>query len=327
MISTKEESDINTKTGLQTRPYHHFYSRKNVFIALLATTVYLLLSYLLIGFKTDQVMLAGIFNGMYFAAPATRRFIKAFSIFIIYWILFDWMKAFPNYRFNDVSIRELYELEKQIFGITVNGSRLTLNEYFGLHHNSFADILAGLFYLCWIPVPLGYAAYLFFKERRRYFEFSLSFFIVNIIGFVGYYLYPAAPPWYVANYGFDFVAATPGNTAGLARFDELTGTGIFAGLYSKSSNVFAAMPSLHAAYMLIATYYSAQNKSNTFRTVLFAIITAGIWFTAVYSYHHYLLDVLAGIACAVLGIWLFQLFIKRTKAGAKLMHFLLQKTS
>lgn len=325
MISIREESD--TKTDRLKRPYHHFYSRKNVSLALLATALYLFLSYVLIGFKTDQVFLAGIFNGMYFAAPATRRFIKAFSIFIIYWILFDWMKAFPNYRYNDVSIRELYELEKQFFGIAVNGSRLTPNEYFALHHSTVADLLAGVFYLCWIPVPLGYAAFLFFKNRRRYFEFALSFFLVNIIGFVGYYGYPAAPPWYVANYGFDFIANTPGNTAGLARFDEIIGMNIFAGLYSKSSNVFAAMPSLHAAYMLVATYYAAQNKSHKGRTILFAIITAGIWFTAVYSFHHYVLDVLAGIACAAAGTWLLQVFINKTKAGRRFMHFLLEKTS
>jgi membrane-associated phospholipid phosphatase len=36
------------------------------------------------------------------------------------------------------------------------------------------------------------------------------------------------------------------------------------------------------------------------------MITLGIWFAAVYSSHHYVLDVLAGITCAILGIGLFQ---------------------
>jgi len=31
----------------------------------------------------------------------------------------------------------------------------------------------------------------------------------------------------------------------------------------------------------------------------------GIWFTALYTSHHYLLDVLAGISCAAIGITVF----------------------
>jgi inositol phosphorylceramide synthase catalytic subunit len=34
---------------------------------------------------------------------------------------------------------------------------------------------------------------------------------------------------------------------------------------------------------------------------------AGIWFAAVYSGHHYVLDVLAGICCGLAGIGLFNL--------------------
>src|SRR5206468_9223278 len=110
---------------------------------------------------------------------------------------------------------------------------------------------------------------------------------VNLIGFVGYYVYPAAPPWYVQQYGFQFQAHTPGNTAGLARFDNYFHAGIFHALYAKSSNVFAAMPSLHSAYNLIVLYYGIKNRLGIIN-VLFAIIAAGIWFAAVYSSHHYL---------------------------------------
>jgi membrane-associated phospholipid phosphatase len=35
------------------------------------------------------------------------------------------------------------------------------------------------------------------------------------------------------------------------------------------------------------------------------MIMAGIWFAAVYSGHHYVLDVLAGITCGLTGITLF----------------------
>lgn len=274
-------------------------------LVLLISVAYLLLSYFLIGFKVDQLVLVGLFNFMYYLSTVTRKFILGFTVFIIFWIIFDFMKAFPNYEYNHVRIQELYQLEKTFFGFNFNGVIITPNEYWLLQHNSTLDILAGIFYLSWIPVPLTFAGILFFYRKREFFYFSLTFLLVNLLGFCIYYIYPAAPPWYVQQNGFDFIANTKGNTAGLYRFDGYFGVEIFKGLYEKSSNVFAAMPSLHSAYPLIVLYYGIRNKLGWINWIL-ATIALGIWFSAVYSSHHYVLDVFAGIVCAILGIGIFQ---------------------
>lgn len=274
-------------------------------LVLIFSVGYLLLSNLLIGFKSDQLILVGLFNFMYYLSNITRKFILGFTVFIVFWIIFDYMKAFPNYEYNSVSIHELYQLEKKLFGFQLNGILVTPNEYWRLNYSNTLDIIAGFFYLSWIPVPLTFAGVLFFYNKREFFYFSLTFLLVNLIGFCVYYIYPAAPPWYVQQYGFDFIANTKGNTAGLSRFDAYFGVEIFKGLYEKSSNVFAAMPSLHSAYPLIVLFYGIRNKLGWINLLL-ATITIGIWFAAVYSSHHYVLDVLAGITCALLGIWLFQ---------------------
>ena len=161
-----------------------------------------------------------IFNVCYYASWYSRKFILGFSIFIIYWILYDYMKAFPNYLYHAVSIESLYNLEKSIFGINLNGTLVTPNEYWLVNSNTITDICCGIFYLLWIPVPLAFAAYLFYFNRRQFliFFFHLSF--GQLLGFIVYYLYPAAPPWYVQLHGFEFFANTPGNTGGLIRFDQ-----------------------------------------------------------------------------------------------------------
>ncbi len=41
-------------------------------------------------------------------------------------------------------------------------------------------------------------------------------------------------------------------------------------------------------------------------TVTLAVITIGIWFTAVYTSHHYIIDVICGIGCALLGFIVFE---------------------
>ncbi|MNK46959.1 PAP2 superfamily protein [compost metagenome] len=293
-----------------------FYHRSFVYAAIAISVGYLLLSLLLVGFKTDQLVLVFIFNALFFFSKATRKFILGFSIFIVYWILFDYMKAFPNYRYNAVHIEDLYDAEKRIFGINLHGMMLTPNEFWKINSNAFLDVLTGLFYLMWVPVPLAFAVYLFFKKKLEFVHFSLVFVWVNLLGFVVYYLFPAAPPWYVQEHGFALIPGTLGNTAGLARFDQFFNITLFKGIYSKGSNVFAAMPSLHSAYPVIVVYYALKNKLGAIN-VFFVTVMLGIWFSAIYSSHHYSLDVLAGISCAILGIVSFQFLVKK----APLKHF------
>ena len=81
---------------------------------------------------------------------------------------------------------------------------------------------------------------------------------------------------------------------------------IFDSIYGRNANVFAAVPSLHAAYMVVALAYAIMNRCKGWLIALFAFIMVGIWCTAVYSGHHYLIDVLLGIFCALLGISVFE---------------------
>ena len=280
--------------------------------ALLLSVGYLLLSKLLIGSTTDQLYLVILFNLLFFVSGITRKFIIGFSIFIVFWILFDYMKAFPNYLYQPVHIQSLYHAEQSLFGIQTAQGLLTPNEYWLQHTNPTLDLFTGFAYLCWVPVPLLFAWILFFSNRAAFLQFSLTFLFVNLIGFAVYYIYPAAPPWYVQQHGFDFIAGTPGNTGGLARFDTLLHTKIFEGLYSKSSNVFAAMPSLHAAYPLIVFYFGIRYRMGWIN-LFFLLLMAGIWFAAVYNSHHYILDILAGISCALVGIISFRWLTNHSK--------------
>ena len=295
------------------------FSRHSILTASVVSSAYLLISFFLIGFKLDQLVLTAVFDICFFLSPATRKFITGFSIFIVYWILFDWMKAFPNYTFNTIHIQQLYDAEKSFFGIHYFGKLITPNEYWWQHASALPDILSGIFYLCWIPVPLALAAYLFFNDKGMFLHFSLTFVLVNMIGFIIYYAYPAAPPWYYQMNGAHFISGTLGNTAGLHRFDEYFNIPVFRSLYEKSSNVFAAMPSLHSAYPLVALYFGIKKKLGWMNLVL-ATMMLGIWFAAVYTGHHYILDVLAGIACAVAGIFIFEKILLRSSRFNKFLN-------
>ena len=275
------------------------------------TLSYFFLSYWLLGFHAEQVVLVVLVNGCYFLSGFTRRLITGFSIFLVFWVLYDYLKLVPNYLVRAVDIAPLYHAEKGLFGIHEQGQLLTPNEYWLLHKQAWLDVLCGLFYLCWVPVPILFAGYLFFTTRRLFLEFALTFLLVNVLGFVLYYLHPAAPPWYVQQHGFAFEPLKLGSTAGLARFDAYFGVSIFQGLYAKNSNVFAAMPSLHSAYPVVVLYYAVKSRAN-WLTPFFLVVMLGIWFAAVYNSHHYVLDVLAGATTALTGIAVFQLLLAKS---------------
>lgn len=295
-------------------------SGREVLVIVAAITVWLAVTAMCVGFRSEHVYLALLIAALFFCAPASRRLVVALLPFIVFGVSYDWMNIVHNYEVNPVDIRGLYETEKSLFGLsTAQGGVLTPNEYFALHTSPVLDFLGGVFYLCWVPVPILFGLWLYFGGKQRiYLHFALVFLLVNFIGFAVYYIHPAAPPWYVAMRGFDFDLTVPGQTAGLGAFDRMTGLGIFNGLYGRNSNVFAAVPSLHSAYTLVAFIYAVRAKGTpAWIRILLAVITLGIWFTAVYTSHHYIIDVLLGIICALVGFLLFEFVLMRIPAFSR----------
>lgn len=298
-----------------------FPRRKDSLTAVAVLLLFLLMTALFIGLRPEHVAMAVLLGVLFFASPYTRKLLMTLLPFVIFAVSYDWMRVWPNYKVNDIDVAGLYTAEKTLFGIDVDGVRMTLCEFFNEHHAVVADFFAGLFYLCWVPVPVLFALFLFLRGRRALaLRFSVVFLLVNLIGFAGYYIHPAAPPWYVMEYGFEPVLGTPGNVAGLGRFDALVGMEVFAPMYGRNANVFAALPSLHSAYMLVAFVYAIMGRCKKWLIALFGVITVGIWFTAVYSGHHYLIDVLLGILCALVGILLFEQVLMRWPAFRRFME-------
>ena len=189
---------------------------------------------------------------------------------------------------------------------------LTLNEWFGLHLHPVMDFIAGGVYLTFIGVFILLAAYFTrwihydsdperTPAQRRWSARALvwSFLVVNVLGFATWFLYPAAPPWYVDTYGLDTILLdVPMNPARTVRFDALFGTSFFTGMYGAGSNPFGAIPSLHVSYPVISFVFAMRLEKLRLFTILFSSL---VGFAAVYLNHHYLIDVLLGIVYGLVG--------------------------
>jgi inositol phosphorylceramide synthase catalytic subunit len=289
-----------------------FFSLSEIVLLVVMTTCYFSWFYNLVGLRTEHVFQYVLLLSLYFISPKTRQFFWAFSIFTAYWFSYDSLRILPNYKVNPVHISDLYDFEKSIFGINTEGGILTPNEYFRANHTPFGDVFTAFFYVNWMPIPLIFGIYLFFKNKPLLLNFSATFFFVNLLGFIVYYTYPAAPPWYMEQFGNTFHQNTPSNAAGLLNFDKLFGITFFQNLYQKNSNVFAAMPSMHSAFPVVCFLCGLQVKKR-WLNILFGIFALGIWFSAIYTRHHYITDVVVGACLAVLGFYWFQYLREKTR--------------
>lgn len=257
------------------------------------------------------------------AIKPTRKLALALTPWLVFACSYDGMRASAQLRSKPHRhTRHLRSREVALRHHDSHLSTLIPGEWFNLHNCASPTSWLASSICAGSPVPLGFAIYLYLKGKREmYLRFSLAFLFVNLVGFVGYYIHPAAPPWYVLEHGFTPVLNTPGSVAGLGRFDTLVGAPVFHSIYCNNSNVFAAVPSLHAAYMLVATIYAIISRQHKLCIGIFAFICMGIWWTAVYSTHHYIIDVLLGILTTIVTLLILERLLLRTE-WAK--HFMAQ---
>lgn len=287
-------------------------SYKRLLISSLCCLLYIVANTIFMGVSWSTIAVVAVACIMFNLSVNIRKLIIAFLPIILFVLIYDFMRVYPNYKVNPIDTLGVYELEKSLFGVYTPEGTLIPCEYFKQNHWGVLDILSGIFYLCWVPLPIIYGLYLYFTRRRELcLRFTTAFLIVNLIGFAGYYIHPAAPPWYVMDYGFVPDYSIGGQVAGFSHFDEMTGLGVFNMLYGKNANVFAAIPSLHSAYVPVALYYALKTTRSKFWISILSVVSVGIWFSAVYSGHHYIIDVALGITCTIVGLCFFELVLMR----------------
>jgi membrane-associated phospholipid phosphatase len=134
---------------------------------------------------------------------------------------------------------------------------------------------------------------LLFVYLRRHDAFARlrnTILLANALGLVGYVLVPTAPPRMFPTFGF---ADTLGNIGGLNHGSTLV---------QLAANPYAAMPSLHAADALIVGIVLVTVCRRWYTKAAWALWPAWVWFSVMATGNHFWLDVVAGIAVALIAL-------------------------
>jgi hypothetical protein len=273
--------------------------------------------------RSEQVILCAAMMVLVVWSPATRRFFTGMLPFLLFGIAYDVTHITqPLVRYLHVHVREPYWFDQTFFGIRTEGGVLTPNEFFARHNWPAVDFATGLAYIVFVYWAIGFGAYLaIFRRdeagRRLLSRFGWTFLFMNLAGFATYYVYPAAPPWYVADYGLGPAnMAARSSAAGAARWDALTGIAYFQGFYGRSADVFGAIPSLHVSYPLLTFLHGLEMRKRWLDVASFALFGL-VSFAAVYLNHHYVIDVLLGVLYALVAFGIDVALERRRRAAGR----------
>lgn len=280
--------------------------------------------WLLGGLSQEHLSTGAILLALCYGGPFTRRVGYFLLPLMLTGIAYESQQFYVDVLRGYIHVAEPYEIEKYFFGVEMSDGKVLLpSEWWQANTHPVLDVITGFFYIGYVPLFLLVAAYFTFwfplwcadrDKAARVRELSpaimWSFFWVNIVGYATYYIYPAAPPWYVTEHGFGpAILDTLPNPAGCVRFDEIMGTNIFGEFYGKSKNVFGAIPSLHVAYPMIAVFFAFKfGALRLFSSIFFLMMC----FAAVYLNHHYIIDLVVGGVYALVGAWAVSRYYSRS---------------
>lgn len=265
----------------------------------------------LCGWSLGRLALDGFMLPLALLSAETRRIAwLLLPIWLFMLAYFDLLPRLLPLR-GEIHVADLYQAEVAWFGVETPTGRISLPEWFDYYewHWPAVDLICGLVYMLEVPIILPVFAFLYLRDRQRLPLLTWSFLLVNVASMATWVLYPAAPPWYVIRFGLGpAVLNAASSAAGLARVDQILGIELIYQYYSRSVNVFGAMPSAHVA---VPTAIACSLIGGDRRWCAGAVIFAGIMaFGAVYFQHHYVLDVLVGVAYGAIAVAVVKLVIE-----------------
>lgn len=236
-----------------------------------------------------------------FATRRTNRLFVGLYPFCLVGLVYDSMYLFRDLGLTKerVHVCDLRALDLCLFGIPWHGGKISVHDWLQSHSRIALDLLCAIPYGTFIFVSIAFAVFLYVRDEAAMRRFGWTFLIVNLLGFVTYHLYPAAPPWYFHAHGCVVdLAAHASEGPNLARVDARLGFPYFAAFYGRSNDVFGAVPSLHVTYPLMVARYGYRYFGPALRSGTIAYFLL-MCFAAVYLDHHWILDVVLGVLYAL----------------------------
>ncbi len=277
----------------------------------------------IVGLPTDPVLIflflwVGI--AAWNAAAPWRdhlRFVRDWAVLIGVIVAYNFSRGAADNLGFPLHVTEPIRVDAWLTGWLTGGKIPTLwlqDHLYTPEHVHWYDVVGSFVYFSHFVTAMIVAAVLWVRSRGAWAAFMRRFIALDLIGLAIYIGYPMAPPWWAAMHG----PLTAGrlNTGCdlppvLSAAPRITNCGWDAiGLHSAGrlvtkgqgvANPVAAMPSLHSAFALFVVLFFILRirKLWTLLLLLYPLAMGGV---LMYFSEHYLIDILAGWAVALLAL-------------------------
>ena len=260
-------------------------------------------------------------------SSAGRRFFLEWGPLMATWLAYDRFRLLQSSLLSRVSVAWPYDMDRTLFGWATGGiapphaARAFLAAHSGSPVWSATVVTAEVLYVSHIfAYPLLLVLW-WWRGRNasvphaRFLRHVFGFAALNVVGFVGYILFPAAPPWWVSLYGLEQPTQALVATANLGAVMDGT---IIQHTLATAPNWFAAVPSLHGAYPVLLFLFALRHERR-FWLAPIALYGGAVWASTIALNQHYVVDLLTG-AVAAAGVFLAVMHAERRGALAALDH-------
>ncbi len=162
----------------------------------------------------------------------------------------------------------------------------------------FAAVFAAIVHWTWFVFPHAAVVGVWWLARKYAWRVTIIVALTFYLGLALYFTVPTAPPWMAAEQGLISGVVRGMNAVG----PSLLGEGLYAWAFEAMAepNPTAAMPSLHFAASFVVVGVGLLVRS--WKVVGVALIySAALAFSLVYLGEHYIADIMAGAAVALIA--------------------------
>jgi membrane-associated phospholipid phosphatase len=163
-------------------------------------------------------------------------------------------------------------------------------QHFAMHSPGIVlDIANWTYFNAQFTVTFGFLLWAYLFRTARYAAVRNTIIVADLLGLIGYLVYPTAPPRMLPGMGF---------------VDALNSTAVnqHSGVISALANPYAAMPSLHTAYAVTFGVWGVVLTRRWWTRALWALYPGLVVFSIVATANHFLLDAVAGALVATVAL-------------------------
>ncbi len=225
----------------------------------------------------------------------SREFLRSSILFVTVILTYEALQGLTGTLVSSGSVVSLAGIDRALVG-----SDFTLDVQ-TMFNSSITTLVSTFFYGLHVFLIIVAVGLFWFKDRAVYRGYTYSMIITSYLALLTFVIFPSAPPWFV---GAAKNLLVTGDKMLPSALQTTQGV-----LLSGESDIFAAFPSLHAAY---ATLFSVfMFKLGRKYGLVSLPIAGGVYFSIIYLGQHYLVDLLAGIAYAMLSVFIVRRLVNR----------------